>query len=170
MTHNTLHLSVINDGNSYELRKSIARAAIAGECDHYSNLRDKVIKAAAQNERVQFGTKYSAAAIKEVTLEVMAHDQEECLQRIRDAYIDNPVIHVSAREWFDSVNGNSYHSVRMYVAGLKVYIPMMYGYGEMWKQTTNQWLENNGVFKRGADGKYPQINWGKIVEGKKSEL
>lgn len=175
MSNPTLHLSVINDGASYEQRKRIARNAIAGHANHYNELRE-IVKAQAQKEREQFKTTCSLAEIKEQTNIVLQHDREECLQAIRDAYNANPVITARAREWFDSVSGNSYHSVVMCVAGFSVYIPMQYGYGDQWMTTAYDWCVKNGVFAEVFyDGghknrDFSKIDFGSIVEGKKSEL
>ena len=171
-----LHLTIINDSASYELRKSLARKAIAGQIDYYSCLRDEVAKPAAQKERDN-GSKCSAAELKAQTLLVMRHDKEECMQAIRDAYIVNPEITARGHEWFDSVDGNSYHSVIMCVAGFSVYIPMQYGYGEQWKQTAYDWLVSHDIFKAPKvhpngyrERDYSKINFVNIVLGKKSEL
>ena len=42
------------------------------------------------------------------------------------------VLHISAREWFDKVNGNTYSSVAVFVDGVRVGVmPMAYGHGPL---------------------------------------
>ena len=60
--------------------------------------------------------------------------------------MDQPkAIHISGRRWFEKTNGNTYHSVRIYVDGEHVHtIPFEYGYGSQWEWTARGWLENAG--------------------------
>ncbi len=37
---------------------------------------------------------------------------------------------ITAKEWFDKVNGNSYFAVRIELENTNLYIPFTYGYGE----------------------------------------
>lgn len=83
-------------------------------------------------------------------------------------------IDINAKEWFDKVNGNSYHSVRTTINyGMPdektIYAPIQYGYGEQYEYTafnsiveagyvpkhkilsiTIPWryYENNGIIER----------------------
>lgn len=42
------------------------------------------------------------------------------------------VLHISAREWFDKVNGNTYSSVAVFLNGVRVGVmPMAYGHGHL---------------------------------------
>jgi hypothetical protein len=75
-----------------------------------------------------------------------------------------------AARWFDKVNGNTYHSVRITdnKTGETIYCPMEYGYGDHYRQTAlgammiNGWLgekynnQNLWYFEREND--YP-IKW-----------
>lgn len=46
------------------------------------------------------------------------------------------VVLIEGRRWFDRVNGNTYHSARVYVNNNEVgYSGMTYGYGDQYKQT-----------------------------------
>lgn len=41
-------------------------------------------------------------------------------------------LHVSAREWFDKANGNTYSSVAVFLNGARVgVVPMVYGHGHL---------------------------------------
>lgn len=69
---------------------------------------------------------------------------------------------ISGKRWFDSVNGNTYHSVDVYVNGVHVARePYEYGYGEQYIQTAHRLLQEKGVYKKtgehlksGADKDY----------------
>lgn len=56
-------------------------------------------------------------------------------------YIKNIIeIHIQARKYFDKVNGNTYHSVKVLLIGNKgksetLIAEPQYGYGEGWNQT-----------------------------------
>ena len=42
--------------------------------------------------------------------------------------------HISGRRWFDKVNGNTYHSARVFADGeLAAVVPFQYGYGDAWE-------------------------------------
>ena len=57
------------------------------------------------------------------------------------------VITIIGRRWFEKTNGNTYHSVNVYVDGEQVYrLPFDYGYGSMYRQNAMQWLAENGYF------------------------
>ena len=48
----------------------------------------------------------------------------------------NDVITVIGKRWFDKVNGNTYHSSKVYVNGNEIgYQPFIYGYGDSYQQT-----------------------------------
>lgn len=50
-------------------------------------------------------------------------------------------VHVSARRWFDRVNGNTYHSVAVFRNGIHVgTIPFEYGYGRHYMHTAGRIL------------------------------
>lgn len=55
------------------------------------------------------------------------------------------VLHISGRRWFERVNGNTYHSVNVWIDGKHVYYnPFEYGYGNHYRQTAKLWLKENG--------------------------
>jgi len=54
------------------------------------------------------------------------------------------VLHIHGRRWFGRTNGNTYHSVSIWIDGkFKVKISGVYGYGEQYLQTAIAWLEKN---------------------------
>ena len=54
-------------------------------------------------------------------------------------------IHVHGRRWRDRVNGNTYHSVMIWVDGeVFKHIPFTYGYGGQWEWTAAHWLVQEG--------------------------
>lgn len=56
-------------------------------------------------------------------------------------------ITISARRWFDSKWGNTYHSVEVYANGKLIgENPFAYGYDEAYLQTAHEILEKNGLF------------------------
>lgn len=57
---------------------------------------------------------------------------------------DNAVITIIGKRWFERVNGNTYHSVAVYVNGDMVeYMPFDYGYGDGYMQTATDILVNH---------------------------
>lgn len=55
----------------------------------------------------------------------------------------NDVILIAGRRWFDRVNGNTYHSTTVYVNNEQVgRVPFTYGYGDQYKQTGYEILNN----------------------------
>jgi hypothetical protein len=49
------------------------------------------------------------------------------------------------RRWFEKTNGNTYHSVSIYVDGKPIgKVDFRYGYGDQWQWTGCEWLERNG--------------------------
>ena len=57
------------------------------------------------------------------------------------------VITIDAKRWFDRVNGNTYHSVAVYVDGKLVGTePFRYGYGDSHQQSAHKILQDAGVF------------------------
>lgn len=50
-----------------------------------------------------------------------------------------PSYHISARRWFDRINGNTYHSVSIYRNGDQVArVPFEYGYGDQYADTAQR--------------------------------
>ena len=57
-----------------------------------------------------------------------------------------PAIQVEGRRWFDRVNGNTYHTVKIWVGGEQVYIsPISYGYDDHYLQTAKDALHSGGL-------------------------
>ena len=57
------------------------------------------------------------------------------------------MIIIDAKRWFDKINGNTYHSVRVFKDSKELgYIPFQYGYGESYLQTAHEILAKNGIF------------------------
>jgi hypothetical protein len=53
---------------------------------------------------------------------------------------------IEGRLWFDKINGNTYHAVRIQANGQVIgQVPKTYGYGDMWQYTALEWLKNKGL-------------------------
>jgi len=58
-------------------------------------------------------------------------------------------ITISARRWFDKINGNTYHSVDVYANGEHIgQEPFRYGYGEQYLDTAHEILQKAGIYKK----------------------
>jgi hypothetical protein len=56
----------------------------------------------------------------------------------------NATITVIGKRWFEKTNGNTYHSVSVYVNGdLVEHIPFTYGYGDMYMQNAGNIIFKN---------------------------
>jgi len=54
-------------------------------------------------------------------------------------------MHIEGRRWFERLNGNTYHSVRIYKDGECIaFLPYQYGYGDQYVWTACEWLAANG--------------------------
>lgn len=54
---------------------------------------------------------------------------------------------IIAKRWFERVNGNTYHSCKVYVNGdLVGHVPYTYGYGNHWDQTALDILHKAGFY------------------------
>ena len=57
----------------------------------------------------------------------------------------NDLIEVQGREWFDKVNGNSYHCVYISINGsLVITVPFTYGYEDSYKYTATNAMSEAG--------------------------
>ncbi len=87
---------------------------------------------------------------------------------------------VNAVKWFDKINGNTYHSVRITRTSdgaiLKSF-PIVYGYGDHYRQTAldlmaaNNWIDakyKNHAFQYERENNYP-IQW-EVRNGLKKEM
>lgn len=64
-----------------------------------------------------------------------------------DKDFDFTVITIDAHKWFDRVNGNTYHSVAVFVDGRLVGVnPFEYGYGDQYLVTAHKILQKADVF------------------------
>ena len=58
-------------------------------------------------------------------------------------------ITISARRWFDSINGNTYHSVDVFANGKFLgREPFTYGYDDAFLQTAHKILQDKGIYKK----------------------
>lgn len=54
-------------------------------------------------------------------------------------------ITIIGKRWFDKVNGNTYHSFRIFIDNALVKTQgMTYGYGDQFEQNAILWLKENG--------------------------
>lgn len=62
---------------------------------------------------------------------------------------------VYGRRWFQSLYGNTYHSVTVYVDGERLgYVPFEYGYGDQYLQTAMELLVKAGIYERDDEHGY----------------
>lgn len=56
---------------------------------------------------------------------------------------------IIGKRWFDRVNGNTYHSVDVYIDSQHVHTSARhYGYGSAYEETAAAWLDANGHTSR----------------------
>ena len=169
-----LAISINNAADTYKHRQHIAAVSFTREVPEYLELA----REQAEIERVQFKTKYKVREIKAAAALALEHDRQHMREIIRDKVKDGAEISARGRLWFDKINGNTYHSVRMTVAGVGVYIPRQYGYGDQWRQSATEWLWDNGILEKDyhANGNpkyhdsYARIKWGNAIDSLKREL
>lgn len=54
---------------------------------------------------------------------------------------------IEGKRWFDKINGNTYHSVNVYVNGKFIGgVPYEYGYGDQYIQTAHTILQETGFY------------------------
>lgn len=145
---NNLVLSVMNDGAIYKDRLHVIFAFMQSASHHGMTIQD-IVKSEAMKQRKEFGSKFNARDITEAAR--LIHDQTltHCIEKIREEWTgDN--FDARALLWFDKVNGNTYHSIRLnipsteYASGRIVDVPMSYGYGDQWKTSAAQALRKLG--------------------------
>ena len=62
-------------------------------------------------------------------------------------------IDVSAREWFDKINGNSYHSAQIIINNDAVlYVPLTYGYDDHYLQSALEILQEEYIIAKDYTG------------------
>jgi hypothetical protein len=68
---------------------------------------------------------------------------------------ENDTVTLFARKWFDKVNGNTYHSVQIFVNGdLAGQNDFEYGYGDQYEQTAKELLEKAYIIPNPEPGIY----------------
>ncbi len=130
----TLHLSVINDGATFDRRRHLAFKNIEGSSTwlEYRRAIRELCVTAANSARETFGVRITSADLKKCTDEVSAYmiaHAWECIDFKPDTKIRAVV-----RRWRDDIYGNSYFSARVTVEctdGHKraFLVPFQYGYG-----------------------------------------
>lgn len=129
-----LHLSVVNDGATYERRRHLAFKHIEGGSswkDYRSAMRELCMVEAAK-QRTEFGVKTTSSDLKacaDSVSEYMVQHSWECMDVKPETKIRAVI-----RRWFDKVNGNSYFSARVTVECTdgrerSFLVPFQYGYG-----------------------------------------
>jgi hypothetical protein len=69
------------------------------------------------------------------------------------------IIHVSARKWFDKVNGNTYHSVAVTLPdGTVRTVGQTYGYGTQYEETAIRLVTPDGSYPKHPNGN-PKPAW-----------
>jgi hypothetical protein len=130
-----LYISTIHDGATYDARKHCAAKYREGYYSQEAYLKEirAIVSAQASTERAQFKTTYKASDITSAARLVADYMTDHDAELLRDRYDSSKPILANIRRWFDSINGNSYFSVRVQVptaAGYSVvYIPFKSGYG-----------------------------------------
>lgn len=161
---NNLVLSVMNDGAVYQDRLHVIFSYLQSASHRGLRMRDIVASEAAKQRKA--GCRFSARDITEAAQIVWGQTLEYVFALIRAEWTGEN-IYVRGLKWWDKVNGNTYHSVRMiipsngYGSGRIVDIGMQYGYGEQWKRTAVDALRKLG-FTPPRGGPFTQIpiTWG----------
>lgn len=77
----------------------------------------------------------------------MAFNVSNPTKTVKPKQIGRKFVVIEARRWFDKINGNTYHSVQVYVNGKLIgENPFTYGYGESYLQSAHEILLANGYF------------------------
>ena len=67
-------------------------------------------------------------------------------------------LHIDGRRWFERTNGNTYHTVRIFLDGEQVAeLGPVYGYGDQYLETALDWLYAHGHIDRGE--RHPSGGW-----------
>lgn len=145
---NNLVLSVLNDGTVYDERIHAAKRMLQGK-GPIRSFRD-ITASEANNQRQHFGDKFKPQEITEAAKIIQKESINDALELIRDKYEaeGKPTITAYCRRWFDKVNGNSYFSVNIIIAGNAINIPMQYGYGSQWQYEVINLLEKYGFIPK----------------------
>ena len=136
-----LHLSVINDSASYQARRALALELIGHHISRHAAALRTICRAAAQSERLRFGTRYTRDDIAQCCTLVAQHDRSEWLDMLRSS----PSVTISGRRWFQRSYGNTYHTARILVGcSFAIQLPKGYGYGDYWAQRCREFLRDAG--------------------------
>lgn len=136
-----LHLSVLNDSTSYAARRALALEFIGHHIGRHSAALRTICRAAAQSERLRFGTRYTRDDIAECCDLVAQHDRSEWLDMLRSS----PSVTISGRRWFQRSYGNTYNTARVLVGcSFAIQLPKGYGYGDHWAQRCREFLRDAG--------------------------
>lgn len=151
---NNLILSVLNDGKVYQDRLHCGYALLQGSYNRVS-IKD-IVTNEANKQRKEFKSKFKAAEITEAVKIITKETIEDCLEIIKDQYINSRSIDCVCRRWFDKSAGNSYFSVNIQipcksennlneVVYRQINIPFSYGYGSQWQYEVINLLVNIGI-------------------------
>lgn len=150
---NNLILSVLNDGQVYRDRLHCGFAMLQGS-NHRVSIKDLVTDEA--NKQRKEGCTFPAKSISEAVKLITAETINDCLELIRDEYINTRSIDCVCRRWFDKSVGNSYFSVNIQipcksennpneVVYRQVNIPFQYGYSSQWQYEVINLLVKIGI-------------------------
>jgi hypothetical protein len=169
-----LAVTVNNDRETYNRRQHLAAMSFSQRVPEYA----EIVKEQAAKERAQFKTKYTRADVNEAADVALFYDRQDIAEMMRDKVAAGDRITARGRKWFDKNGGNTYHSVRMTVGGVSVYLSYTYGYDDQWKQTAIDWLVTMGIIETqkydhgGTKYRelYDMVSWGDAPYGLKREL
>jgi hypothetical protein len=137
---NTLHLSVVNDSDSYAARRALALRLLGHPLHAHAAALRSIVRDAAQIERLRFGARYTHNDISQCCDLVAEHDRSEWLDLLRSS----PSVTITGRRWFQRTYGNTYNTARILADGFAVDLPKEYGYGDYWAQRCRKWLKDAG--------------------------
>ena len=67
--------------------------------------------------------------------------------------MEDLTIEVIGKEWFDKINGNSYHSAQVTINNDAVlYVPLTYGYGNHYLQSALELLKTEYIISKDFEG------------------
>ena len=72
--------------------------------------------------------------------------------------ITNKII-ITAREWFDKKNGNSYFSANIELENATLFIPFSYGYNEAYLYASIEKLQDNNIIPISIETMYELKNY-----------
>lgn len=66
---------------------------------------------------------------------------------------------ITAKEWFDRINGNSYFAVKIELENETLFIPFKYGYGEAYLYEAIKELQKNNIIPSSIKTTYELNNY-----------